>query len=165
MIFVKTQAGQQALKDRHGALTPRQRSAFILFDGKRTLEQVLDATRAMGITEQDVQSMVGLGLLEQMSRAVPVATPVVTSGAASSLSIAPAENPIIVESTRSPSERYQDAYRIATELTAGLGLRGLPLNLAVEAAGGYKELQALAPKIRAAVGETKFARLDAALNA
>ena len=37
MVFVKTQAGQEALKDRHGGLSSRQRSAFILFDGKRTL--------------------------------------------------------------------------------------------------------------------------------
>ena len=35
MILVKTEAGQQVLKDRSLRLTPRQRSAFILFDGKR----------------------------------------------------------------------------------------------------------------------------------
>ena len=49
MVFVKTQAGQEALKDRHGGLSSRQRSAFILFDGKRTLSEVLAATAAMGI--------------------------------------------------------------------------------------------------------------------
>ncbi len=68
------------------------------------------------------------------------------------------------ESSRTPSDRYQDAYLIATQLTVGLGLRGLPLNLAVEAAGGFKELLALAPKIRAAVGDAKFARLDQVLQ-
>ena len=57
MIYVKTHSGQQVLKERRGALTPRQRSAFILFDGKRTLAQVLEATAALGITEQDVRSM------------------------------------------------------------------------------------------------------------
>ena len=64
MILVKTQAGQDALKDRHGSLSSRQRSAFILFDGKRTLGDVLTATAAMGITQDDVQSMIALGLLE-----------------------------------------------------------------------------------------------------
>jgi hypothetical protein len=35
MILVKTDVGQQALKDRSVPLTPRQRSAFILFDGNK----------------------------------------------------------------------------------------------------------------------------------
>lgn len=162
MIYVKTQVGQQALKDRHGALAPRQRSAFILFDGKRTLQQVLEATAAMGITAQDVQSMVDQGLLESAG-AQPVTA--VGTGAAAATGVA-TESPATAApgAERNPMERYQTAYRIATELTAGLGLRGLPLNLAVEAAGGYKELLALAPKIRAAVGEVKYSRLDQALN-
>ena len=58
MIYVKTQAGQQALKERHVSLPPRQRSAFILFDGKRTVAQVLEATASMGITAQDVQDTI-----------------------------------------------------------------------------------------------------------
>mgnify|MGYP006344595371 CR=1 FL=1 len=62
MVFVKTQAGQEALKDRHGGLSSRQRSAFILFDGKRTLSEVLAATAAMGITQDDVQTMIAQGL-------------------------------------------------------------------------------------------------------
>ena len=63
MVLVKTQAGQDAMKDRHGGLTSRQRSAFILFDGKRTLGEVLAATAAMGITQDDVQAMIEQGLL------------------------------------------------------------------------------------------------------
>ena len=51
MIFVKTQAGQKALKERHGALSPRQRSAFILFEGRRPLALVLAAPAALGITQ------------------------------------------------------------------------------------------------------------------
>jgi len=57
MVLVKTQAGQDALKDRQGGLTSRQRSAFILFDGKRSTGEVLAATAAMGITQDDVQAM------------------------------------------------------------------------------------------------------------
>lgn len=155
MIYVKTQAGQQALKERHGALTPRQRPAFILFDGKRTAQQVLEATAAMGVTAQDVQSMVEQGLLEPVGAPAP-------AGSASTVDAAP--DSVSPNGFKSSGDRYQDAYRIATELTSGLGLRGLPLTLAVEAAGGYRELQALAPRIRAAVGEAKFARLEQALN-
>ena len=67
MVLVKTQAGQEALKDRQGGLTSRQRSAFILFDGKRSTGEVLAATAAMGITQDDVQAMISLGLLEPQS--------------------------------------------------------------------------------------------------
>ena len=154
MIYVKTQAGQQALKERHASLPPRQRSAFILFDGKRTVAQVLEATASMGITAQDVQGMVDQGLLEVLSA---------SAAAAAAAAAAPASG-FGAEAFRSSGDRYQDAYRIATELTSGLGLRGLPLTLAVESAGGYRELVALAPKIRAAVGDVKYARLEQALN-
>src|SRR6218665_1916534 len=53
MVLIKTQAGQEALKNRHGRLSSRQRSAFILFDGKRSIDEVLGATVAMGITQGD----------------------------------------------------------------------------------------------------------------
>ena len=44
-----------------------------------------------------------------------------------------------------------------------MGLRGFRLNLAVEGTSSFEELAALAPKIREAVGDAKFARLDKAL--
>ena len=43
MILKKTPVGQQAFKERTIRLTPRQRSAFILFDGYRSVSEVLDA--------------------------------------------------------------------------------------------------------------------------
>ncbi|WP_406622694.1 hypothetical protein [Acidovorax sp. SDU_ACID1] len=155
MTLVKTSAGQQALKDRHGSLTPRQRSAFILFDGKRSTDDVLSATAAMGITREDVQAMIDQGLLASASggaAAAEIAPPAAAAAAGEG-------------SGRSPKERYQDAYPVATELTAGMGLRGFRLNLAVEGTTGYEELAALAPKIRDAVGDAKYARLEQALFA
>ena len=62
MILVKTEAGHQALKDRSIPLSPRQRSAFILFDGKRSVDDVLAA--GMGIVREDIDQMVALGVLE-----------------------------------------------------------------------------------------------------
>jgi len=155
MILVKTPAGQQALKDRQGALSPRQRSAFILFDGKRTLDQVLTATAAMGISREDVQLMIDQGLLES------------GPGASAPAAAAPADGAEVqVDGTgRTQRERYQAAYPIATELTASLGLKGFRLNLAVEGAAGYEDLAALAPKIREAVGDAKYTRLERALFA
>ena len=179
MVLVKTQAGQEALKDRQGGLTSRQRSAFILFDGKRSTGEVLAATAAMGITQDDVQAMISLGLLEPQSgsgagAAVAAAAAakgtgqaVAAANAASSASSTSYEATVAMESVkgsgRSDQQRYTDAYPIATELTAGLGLRGFRLNLAVEGAGSFSDLAALAPKIREAVGDAKFARFDKAL--
>ncbi len=168
MVLVKTQAGQEALKDRRGSLSSRQRSAFILFDGKRSMGEVLAATAAMGITQDDVQTMIAQGLLAPLSgQPMPVfakATSPEPADAAEALGTDLGTIASPVEgSGRSPKERYQAAYPIATELTAGLGLRGFRLNLAVEGAGSFDDLAALAPKIREAVGDDKFERLDQAL--
>lgn len=164
MVLVKTQAGQEALKDRHsGSLTSRQRSAFILFDGKRSTGEVLAATAAMGITQDDVQAMLAQGLLAPLSGQAVAAEMAELGGAeAAATDLGTVASPR-EGSGRSPKDRYQAAYPIATELTAGLGLRGFRLNLAVEGAGSFEDLAALAPKIREAVGDTKFARLDKAL--
>jgi hypothetical protein len=158
MLLVKTLAGQAALKDRQVGLTSRQRTAFILFDGKRTTADVLAATAAMGITQDDVQVMLAQGLLAPTARQAVAAMPVgVGDGALSSLELSDEV------SGRSDMERYQAAYLVATELTASLGLRGFRLNLALEGAGSFDDLAALAPKIRDAVGDAKFARLEKAL--
>lgn len=160
MVLVKTQAGQEALKDRHGSLTSRQRSAFILFDGKRTTAEILAATAPMGITQADVQAMVDHGLL--VSLAGPQGAADTALGVLATVGAATADG-ALPNSGRSAMERYQAAYPIAAALTAELGLRGFRLNLAVEGAGSFSDLSALAPKIREAVGDAKFARLEKAL--
>lgn len=148
MILVKTEMGQQVMRDRSVRLTPRQRSAFILFDGRRSVAQVLDA--GMGVTQEDVDQLVDLGLLGRPApgEEAPSASPVAAAAAVPAAS---------------GRERYQTAYPIATQLTASLGLRGFRLNLAVEAATTYEELAALLPKIRAAVGPDKAQALERAL--
>jgi hypothetical protein len=154
MILVKTDVGQQALKDRSVPLTPRQRSAFILFDGKRSVDDVIAA--GMGITAEDIDQMVTLGVLSspvgKPEQPVPDASrPAAATNAATG-------------SGRSKQQRYKDAYPIATQLTGSLGLMGFRLNLQVEGTTSYEDLVALAPKIRAAVGPEKAAALDKALN-
>ena len=144
MIPVKTALGQQVLKDRSVALTPRQRAALIVIDGKRSIAQVLESA---GVQPEDVSRLLELELIEGM----PV------DGATVPM-------PLAARAYAPPQERYAAAYPIATRLTAGLGLRGVRLNLAVEAATSYDDLVALSAKIREAVGAEKFAPLEAALN-
>ncbi|SFD39307.1 hypothetical protein [Paracidovorax konjaci] len=155
MLLVKTTAGQMALKDRHGGLTSRQRSAFILFDGQRTVVQVLAATAAMGISMDDVQAMLDQGLLESAD-GKPAVLKAAAPAAGKAAEAAPGVAPAL-------ADRYQSAYRVATELTSAAGLRGFRLNLAVEGARNMEELAALAPKIRELVGDEKYRRLQDAL--
>lgn len=148
MIPVKTSTGQQVLKDRSVTLTPRQRAVFILIDGKRSLDDVLQSTAAAGVTREDVDRLFELGLVADSSPAIELA----------------AAAPAAAADPRTPQQRYAEAYPIATKLTAGLGLRGVRLNLAVEGATSYEDLLALSPKIRDAVGAEKFAPLAKALG-
>ena len=53
---------------------------------------------------------------------------------------------------------------LQSHASAGSGLRGFRLNLAVEAAGSYEELLQVVPKIRDAVGPEKFRPLESVLN-
>lgn len=159
MLIVKTELGHRVMKDRSVALTPRQRAAFILFDGKRTLDQVMAATKGVGVTKEDFDRLLELGLLEDATTQQMAAQDLAQAASDQAVEAAAEQH-----RHRTPQERYQEAYPIATALTAQLGLRGFRLNLAVEAAGSYEELLAVAPKIRDAVGPEKFKPLDRALN-
>jgi hypothetical protein len=154
MIYTKTELGQSAFQDRSVPMTPRQRSAFIMFDGKRSMEEVVKATAGLGVTAEDIAHLLSLGLLApsaaQASVAAAPAVPVSAHNADGS-------------PTLNAQEHYSRAYPIATRLTAGLGLRGFRLNLAVEAAGDIDKLKELAPKIKEAVGPEKFKELENAL--
>lgn len=158
MILLKTEAGQRVFKDRSIRLTPRQRSAFILCDGQRSVDEVLAS--GMGIAREDIDQMIELGVLSPRNAA--------TTTAAAPAAIPHPAGLVLAESApageRSAQQRYQDAYPVATQLTGALGLRGFRLNLAVEGTGSYEELVALAPKIRAAVGPDKAEMLDRALG-
>ena len=159
MILVKTETGLQMMKDRSVALSPRQRSAFILFDGKRTVDDVLDATASMGINRADIDQLVMLELLCDPSlRLGPPPEPFYPETIPAALAGLP-DAP-----TRPPTQRYADAYPIAIGLTSAMGLRGFRLNLAVEGARSFDQLAALAPRIREAVGPEKFLPLALALH-
>jgi hypothetical protein len=150
MNYSKTAVGQQAFKERSPALSARQRSAFILFDGVKSLEQVLAATAGLGVTRADVEQMVAQGFLAADPAAVAAEEAAVAASAA--------------RHARTPQERYAEAYPLATQLTATLGLRGFKLNLAVESAAGYDDLLALLPKIQDAVGYDACRLLERALR-
>lgn len=161
MIYAKTELGQAALQSRSPALAPRQRSALIMFDGKRSVNLVLKATAGLGITEDDVNHLLQLKFLAVVENGM-TASGVAAAATPKAAAAASGQTDSGLPSLDAQAH-YSRAYPIATRLTAGLGLRGFRLNLAVEAAGNLTKLQELAPRIKEAVGPEKFRELQSAL--
>ena len=160
MSYGKSQAGQLAFKERSPLLTARQRAAFILFDGVKSLQQVLTATSGLGITLADIEHMVAHGFLHDAASVSTLPSSIAPPPAPSLTSA----KPVTAIDGRSNQARFSEAWPLATQLTATLGLRGFRLNLAVEAASGFDDLLALFPKIQAAAGVEKSQALERALN-
>jgi len=157
MKLYKTETGHAAFKERSSLFTGRQRSLYILFDGKKSVAEVLQAAATMGMGQSDVDYLLAVGFLaEQPATSLP-------DSAYAPLSELSAPAPLKGDSGRTEQQRYFDAKPLATQLTAGLGLRGLMLNLAVESAAGYSDLIRLLPKIQAAVGTSASRKLYRAL--
>ena len=164
MKYTKTETGQLAFKVRSPVFSARQRSMFILFDGNKTVAQVLAATVGLGAVQADIDQMVENGFLA-LVLGQPATTAANTISSPQELASSAAVEATPAEpSNRSAQQRYTDAKPLATQLTAGLGLRGFMLNISVESAAGYEELLALFPKIQAAVGTKASRALEAALK-
>lgn len=165
MIYQKTDAGQTAFKTRSVELSSRQRSAFLLFDGQRTLAEVLKATSGLGITATDVDDLVAKGWLVPSTGSAT--RPVVRDTVPADMKDGAPPGVVEAEAptdSLTAMQLYQRAYPVATRLTAQLGLRGFRLNLAVESASGYDDLVALLPKIAIAVGDKTAVELKRALG-
>lgn len=170
----KTELGKQTFKEHKNSLNPRQRSALILFDGVKEDDFILKALGATGFSQDDIQYLVDQGLIEASDdiQSRPFSansgfTGMSGFGANSDFQTSIQNVPVPqqpAESAMSEQDRYKLAYPIATRLTSGLGFRGFRLNLSLESAGSYRDLIALAPKIRAAVGDEKFVELYRALK-
>lgn len=143
MTLAKTDAGLRMLKEHGGRLSPRQRTALILLDGQRSVDEVVAATSG-GVTAADIERLLAMGLVAELPPGMPAFSDSGRGGI--------------------DRDRYLQAYALATQLTAELGPKWGSLNLAVEAAGNLEELETLGASIRAAVGPLKFARLEAVLR-
>lgn len=157
MKLIKTETGQQAFKARSPLFSARQRTAFIMFDGQKSVEQVLAAATGLGLTPEDVEHMVAHEFLAPAPGEAFLAQ-------AHAVQVAAEQSVADSFKAHSAQDRYKEAKPIATKLTAALGLRGFRLNLAVESAGGYEELLALLPKIKDAAGAKACVELERALT-
>jgi hypothetical protein len=148
----KTALGAQVMKDRSVNLSAQQRSALILCDGKRSAEDVVRMTAAVGVTLQDVTALSELGLVTQempaaSARPAP-GTPPATDA------------PAIIEGQESSSKEasvdFNAALNAAITLCSNIGFKGFGLNMALTGVDSIAKLQKLAPDIRRAAGDAKY---------
>lgn len=184
LILKKTDKGLEALRTRAPELPQRLRPLFILFDGQKSITQVLD----MMPSEQgrlavlaEVKQLAQHGLLAL--KHPPVRTP---SGAAESPAQAgnpderffldssfgrfssdapqsppaPAQHTSAPTQVHDPNQRYMQAYATASQLVSELGLKGFRLQLHVEKAQGYQDLVALLPRMRELIDARKLRPLE-----
>ena len=145
MIYVKTAAGRQALKDRAETMPRKYHFPFLMCDGVRDSADILAASVQHGFTSVDLYQMVQLGFVEPMPTKVPTRLGLETAPVSAA-----------AESQARPSQQqasvFFDASKLATALSANLGLRGFRLNLAVQTASNLTDLDALLPQLEKALG-------------
>lgn len=142
MIYVKTAAGRQALKERSESMPRKFHFPFLMCDGVRDSAEILTASASHGFTSVDLYEMVQAGFIAPAAAAAAAAA---TSAAAATAASAQAV------STQGAA-LFIEAEHLATSITAKLGLRGFRLNMAVERAGNLADLKALLPQIQEAAG-------------
>ena len=142
MIYVKTAAGRQALKERAETMPRKYHFPCLMCDGVRDSADILAASVQHGFTSVDLYEMVQLGFVEPVSTKVPtrLADAPVPSAAIQAL---PSQQQASV---------FFDASKLATALSANLGLRGFRLNMAVQTANNLTDLDALLPQLEKALG-------------
>jgi hypothetical protein len=150
-VVSKTALGQQVMKDRSVSLTAQQRSALILIDGKRTVAEVLKMTAGVGVTSEDLDILIQLGLID----AAVVAKSPMSDMPSTVSEIKPASK----EGSASTSVDFPAALNAAITLCSNLGFKGFSLNMALTGVDSLEKLQKLAPEIRQTAGSVKYAPL------
>ena len=141
MIYAKTEAGLNAIKDRSSGLTPRQRSVLIMCDGKRDSGEILKSTAGLGVTANDLETLVSLQLVIGSS---PAAAPQAAAPAVGSASAAPVQSvgESLEPAIRRPvsSDELKILVRRATkQLEKLLGPSCEPLSLTLEKSKTYDD--------------------------
>lgn len=171
LILKKTDKGMEALRVRDPALPQRLRPAFIMFDGQKSIEQVMALLPSTGGQLQvleDIKQLLQQGLLELLrpagtSQPLTSASDIVDSLAAPVAAPAAAAPAPAAGSISNPGERYILAYAAASQLVSTLGLKGFRLQLQLEKAQGYEGLVATLPKLREVIDAKKLRPIEAIL--
>jgi hypothetical protein len=153
----KTALGIQVMKDRSVSLTPQQRSALILVDGKRNAVEVVRMTAAVGVSLKDIESLMGLGLIAS-DEVLPA--PELSQASLASATVQEVAKNALAESNDAGID-FKTALNAAITLCSEIGFKGFSLNMALTGVDSIEKLQKLAPEIRKAAGDKKYAMLHA----
>ncbi len=152
MAVKKTARGIQVMKDRSVSLTPHQRSALILIDGKRDTTEILRMTAAVGVALSDIEALIAMGLVETDVTSSEQPQTSTTMNTPSNTVSPPA-------STSADGIDFQTALNAAITMCSDLGFKGFSLNMALTGVDSLEKLQKMAPELRKAAGDKKYALL------
>lgn len=153
MTVSKTALGVQVMKDRSVPLSAQQRSALILCDGKRSVEEVVKMTSAVGVGLQDLEALANLGLIEIVTTA---SKPVIQTAAAPLQNSVPSTPTSLAVESATAEVDFSTALNAAITLCSNLGFKGFSLNMALTGVDSLEKLQKLAPEIRRVAGDVKY---------
>ena len=173
LILKKTDKGLEALRTRDPALPKHLRTAFILFDGNKSVGQVMSLlpTTSPALLElEDIMRMVQAGWLELLQPTFAPRVPAPSAPVAATVRAMPIAVSTSTASTPTAAitnhgERYLQAYALLGVLTGEMGLRGFRLQMSVEKAADYHGLVALLPKLRTAIEAKKLRPVEKILLA
>lgn len=166
LVLKKTDKGLEALRTRDPALPKRLRTAFILFDGSKNVAQVMRLLPLSPALElEDIYGMLQAGWLELLNPSLAPQVPARTTPSTATRAATAQKGELSAQRPhiRNPSERYQQAYTLASTLVGEKGLRGFTLQLALEKADGYDGLLALLPRLQSALEPRQMRQLQAIL--
>jgi len=152
-VYIKTEAGHAAIRDRSRSLPRQARTLLVLADGTRTGEQLLGMLQ--GATEADLTTLVEAGLIAEVvggkaARSAPAAAPAVAPTVPDTL-------PAGRDAELSYTELYDSLNALSKEQ---LGLfKGYRFALEIEKASGLEGLREVAVKL---VEEVQKAKGDSA---
>jgi hypothetical protein len=127
-IFAKTDLGLRELKERQLNLPLPLRSLLIMIDGQRTVADVLDKTRALGLDERAIEKLAVDGLIAPKFAA----------------RIDAASDTIEPRRSEDEVERYLRAQQMMSDAINGhLGFRGYGLMMRLQKAGNLRDLHEL----------------------
>jgi len=135
-IFAKTELGVRELKERQLNLPLPLRSLLIMIDGQRTVGDVLDRTRALGLDDKALEKLITDGLIApKFSARAEVASE--------------AAEPVRSEDE---VERYLRVQQMMSDAINGhLGFRGYGLMMRLQKAASLRDLHELLRDLAAAL--------------
>ena len=167
-VYIKTEAGHAAIRDRSRSLPRQARTLLVLADGTRTGEQLLGMLQ--GATEADLTTLVEAGLIAEVvggkaARSAPAAAP---AAAGAPPGPAPEAAPAVAPAVPDTLPAGRDAELSYTELYDSLNalskeqlglFKGYRFALEIEKASGLEGLREVAVKL---VEEVQKAKGDSA---